>query len=98
MEMVNMALDNNGINKVIEECSELITECAKYLTFGNVEHPDGKGNLIERIEHEMADVRAALKVTSELLDLDEDAMYYRQLGKETLYMEWHSENDNEEVN
>jgi len=49
-----------GISKLTEEVGELLQLLGKLNVFPSGNHPDGKGDLKERIAEECADVRAAL--------------------------------------
>ena len=49
-----------GAFKLVEECGELLQLLGKLGAFPGGHHPDGKGDLAVRLEHECGDVLAAL--------------------------------------
>lgn len=75
-----------GIGKLIEEMGELQTELGKLIPFPQGEHPDGKGDLRQRIENEMADVRAAIFYFTETNRLDFNNERY--VRKVALFKKW----------
>jgi NTP pyrophosphatase (non-canonical NTP hydrolase) len=50
-----------GYAKLSEECGELVQMVGKIMAYPDGEHPDGKGNLDERFQDELADVSAAIE-------------------------------------
>jgi NTP pyrophosphatase (non-canonical NTP hydrolase) len=84
-----MPIAHGGIAKLIEECGELQQDLGKYLTYGMGEHPDGKGPLDKRIEDEMADVLAAMRlVIVKHEGLDTARINFRADQKYKLFLEW----------
>ena len=96
-------MDRYGLTKLMEECGELITACAKKSAFLEGEHPDGKGDLLLRIYDEIADVIAASSWVSSKItpsDLVETFKLYeekRVLLKIALYTAWHEGRDDREI-
>jgi len=87
-----MTMHNDGLTKLIEECGELITECAKKAAYPNTdEHPDGKGSMKKRMEDEIADVKAAIAFVEGQFGLDADAIWVRASKKLALYRQWHAD-------
>lgn len=100
-----MSLKHDGLVKLSEETSELIMELAEFIKqlatleqtaakktayFDTDEHPDGRGNLKERLENEMADVAAIMLYIKLKFQLDEDRMSRRMNEKIKLYQQWHN--------
>jgi len=84
-----MPIAHGGIAKLIEECGELQQVLGKFLTYGMGEHPDGKGPLDKRIEDEMADVLAAMRlvgVKHQTIDLAR--INFRAEQKLKLFLDW----------
>lgn len=76
-----------GLQKLQEECAELLVEAAKLSAFPSGEHPDGEGPLIERLNREMSDVFAILTWMTAyhpVIRFD----YARIGGKMASYSEW----------
>jgi NTP pyrophosphatase (non-canonical NTP hydrolase) len=87
-------LEKDGLVKLVEECGELIQVAAKKMTrMETDEHWDKVGSLKRRLEEEMGDVMAAIKVVSDNFDLDFDYMFNRAQEKEKLFIEWHNKPD-----
>lgn len=83
-----MTMANRGLTKLAEELAELSVEIAKLTAYPDGNHPDGKGNVIHRMEDEMADVLAALEFVSNLWNLDKLRIRSRQLRKIHKYYNW----------
>lgn len=77
-----------GIFKVLEECGELTTVLGKLGPYPDGNHPDGKGNLIRRLEDELADVIAASTYFAENNGLDLEYIKARIAMKKQTYDEW----------
>lgn len=81
----------DGLGKIQEECGELIQVAAKKSAFMDREiHPDGS-NMKARIEEEIADVKAAIRMVEINLDLDLQAIEARALKKFQIFMAWHND-------
>lgn len=79
-----------GLAKAQEETAELNVELAKLIGHeGELDHWDGKGNLMERIEHEMADTMAALLFFAEANGFNLKAMRKRTKKKFKKFKNWH---------
>jgi len=91
-----MAMDNNGLTKLTEECGELIQVAAKLQTYSELQfarnktHPDGT-ILLDRLELEIGDVIAAILFIKEKLQLDNDAIKNQSKRKLKLFKQWDSE-------
>lgn len=84
-----MTMTAAGVAKLIEECGELTQILGKKLAYWHTdEHPDGKGSLTERIEQEIADVRAAAYFVTQQLDLDQARINKRMHEKIALFQHW----------
>lgn len=83
-----MTMSNNGISKLVEESGELQQVLGKILAYGLNDHPDGKGNLLERFEEESADVMAAIIFVQGKLGADPAKVHARSLEKLSLYRKW----------
>ena len=85
-----MGLEHDGLVKLAEECGELIQAAMKKIarTGGENIHWDGS-NLKERLEDEIADVRAACFAVSRNLELDEERIADRMQYKKSLFDYWH---------
>lgn len=77
-----------GYYKLVEETSELGTELGKLGPFPDGVHPDGKGDLVERIENEIADVLAASTYFVEENAFDIPRITARVHQKLALYRQW----------
>lgn len=75
-----------GIHKVIEECGELITELGKLGPFPHGRHPDGRGDLRNRVEDELADVTAAITYFASVNNLT--ISHPRVVKKLKLFEQW----------
>lgn len=83
-----MAMSNNGLTKVIEECGELVQVAAKMIAYPDREHPDAKGDLRERLQDEIADVMASIDFVTEKLGLDLNAITMRADMKCARFAKW----------
>jgi NTP pyrophosphatase (non-canonical NTP hydrolase) len=77
-----------GGYKVMEECGELVCELAKAAPFPSGVHPDGKGDLVTRVEDEIADVLAACEYFVRTNGLNMDRIIARSQTKLAKYMQW----------
>lgn len=84
-----------GLNKLNEEAGEVVTVIGKLMAYPDGDHPDGKGNLYERLKEEMADVFAAASwvAANNLSQEEHDKFFKRVQEKHELYNKWYSEND-----
>lgn len=81
-------MENGGLNKLVEEAGEAIQVVGKILSFGLGPHPDGKGDLKERLEDELADLMAAIRLVRGKFRLDMDRMAEREDMKLRRFREW----------
>lgn len=86
-----MTMHNNGISKLIEELSELIVDLAKKQAFPTGKHPDGRGDINERIQNGMADVEAAIEFVRENLGYWKSDYEARRRAKLEQFRKWHSD-------
>lgn len=77
-----------GMYKVIEEAGELLQELGKLGPFPSGAHPDGKGNLKDRIEDELADLQAACAYFAVINKLDIQKMKARTSMKIERFNRW----------
>jgi len=85
----------NGLAKLLEELGELAQVAAKRLAyFHTAIHPDGAGDLNERMEAEMGDVLGAIGFVVERFALNADRIDLRALEKRRLFGKWHADPDN----
>jgi NTP pyrophosphatase (non-canonical NTP hydrolase) len=77
-----------GYCKVLEECGELTTVLGKLGPYPDGNHPDGKGDLIRRLEDEIADVIASTTYFAENNGLDLEYIKARLQMKKKTYAEW----------
>ena len=90
-----MTMAAKGVAKLIEECGELVQVLGKKLAWWNTEEPHWDGSdLTVRIQEEIADVRAAMTLVAQLLDLDFNAIRERLEVKHRLFLEWEALVDN----
>lgn len=90
-----MTMCADGLAKLIEECGEVIQVAAKLLAFPSGDHPDGAGNLHERLEDELGDLRAAIQFVIETHRLDgRQRVYARQVTKLDMFRRWHADPNN----
>jgi NTP pyrophosphatase (non-canonical NTP hydrolase) len=84
-----MAMDRSGLTKLTEECGELIQIAAKKSAFmDKCNHPDGKGQLNIRLEHEISDVMASINFVTESLQLNVDRINNRAARKLKRFKRW----------
>ena len=87
-----MPMPGKGLVKLSEECGELVQIAMKKLNYPDTDqHPDGKGPLIQRLEDEIADVRAASLFVENKLRLNRDRMAARELKKFIQFKKWDSD-------
>lgn len=90
-----MTMPANGLGKLIEECGELLQIAGKKLAYYHTDaHPDGKGSMRERLQDEIGDVRAAISLVTETMNLDADAIAKRAKRKLDLFRQWHADDSN----
>lgn len=90
-----MPMTANGLAKLLEELGELSQVAAKRLAyFHTSEHPDGAGNLNERMEAEMADVSAACAFVIQQFGLDGERIGNRAALKLHTFQQWHADPEN----
>lgn len=83
-------MSNGGLNKLMEECGELIQVAAKLAAYPSGVHPDGKGDLKDRMVEEMGDVMAACVFVTAKFGLDKRAVGDRTVQKVQRFVEWDS--------
>lgn len=94
-----MPMKHEGLAKLCEEIGELQLELGQLQqTIGKKlarpdtnEHWDGKGDLAQRLQDEMADVQGAICFTANKLGLDIDAMNNRSVDKLNKFLKWDKE-------
>lgn len=90
-----MTMSNNGLSKLVEECGEVLQIAGKLLAYPDGKHPDGKGNLNERLQDEMADLLAAIQFVCEAKGLDRRwAIHHREAEKLATFRAWHADPNN----
>ncbi len=90
-----MPMTANGLAKLLEELGELAQVAAKRLAYFHTStHPDGAGDLNERMEAEMADVAAACAFVQQQFGLNGRAIENRACIKLALFQRWHADQDN----
>ena len=77
-----------GIHKVTEECGELLQVLGKLGPFPSGNHPDGKGDLKDRLEEELADLQAACAYFAVINGLDTEKMKARTNHKIARFNHW----------
>lgn len=94
--MAMITKDHPGIEKLKEECAELITVLAKLSAYPDGNHPssvyDGKFFLTDHVNREIGDVYAAL----DFFVLNNDFTNTREIAKQRqdkleLFNKWHKE-------
>lgn len=79
-----------GLSKLVEEAGEVVQVIGKLMgTGGKTTHWDGKGDLKDRLEEEIADVMAACTFVVTVNKLDRDKIATRMADKLVLFHEWH---------
>lgn len=82
-------LEKDGLVKLVEECGELIQIASKKMACMETdEHWDNAGSLSERLENEIADVRAAINIVEETLNLNTVRILDRAIMKTNLFLQW----------
>jgi ribA/ribD-fused uncharacterized protein len=90
-----MTMTANGLAKLLEESSELGQVAAKRLAyFTTTVHPDGAGDLNERMEAEMGDLSAACSLVQETFSLNVAAIRRRAGMKLELFRQWQADPNN----
>lgn len=79
-----------GLAKLAEECAEVVQVIGKLAAYPGGDHPDGAGDLAERLEKEIADIRAATVYVIEANRLDMARIVGREHEKVTRFREWHA--------
>lgn len=78
-----------GLSKLIEECGEVQQVAGKVIGFGKLDrHWDGT-DLKDRLEEEIADVRAAALFVVETNGLDRARIEARVAAKLQTFRDWH---------
>lgn len=78
-----------GLAKLAEECGEVIQVIGKIIAAnGESAHWDGS-DLRERLEDEIADMRAAAAFLIEYSGLDRDRVISRATDKQAMFEHWH---------
>lgn len=78
-----------GIGKLVEEMGEVAQLLGKLIPFPDGNHPDGKGQLRERLEDEIADLYAALDYFVSENKLDFAKISFRTDEKLNRFKNWH---------
>lgn len=88
-----MPMPNKGLNKVVEECGELVQVAAKRMAYPRGKHPDEHREkpLNLRIEDEAGDVLAAVDFMVARLGLDRLRVAFRRQKKLRLFRKWDKE-------
>lgn len=86
-----MPMTHNGLSKLIEECGEVLQVAGKLLQYPEGEHPDGKGDLLLRLQAELGDLMAAMGFVVDQLGIDHEAVSVHAVGKLALFHQWASE-------
>jgi len=92
-----MPMLKKGLNKLMEECGELVQIASKKAAFIKTDvHPDGEGSMKERLEDEIGDVQAASEFVTENLNLDKERIRKRAERKLALFRIWEALPDDPE--
>lgn len=87
-----MSMPNNGLNKLIEECGELMQIAGIKLSNMDSDSAPGRDySLKASLEDEIADVAACTAFLAEKLGLDPQRMTDRAQQKLALYKRWDTE-------
>lgn len=78
----------NGIGKLVEECGEVLQLAGKAIPFPVGPHPDGQGEIKDRITLELADLIAAASYFIQTNGLDIDAIEERSKVKLQRFIDW----------
>ena len=90
-----MPMTANGLAKLLEELGELAQVAAKRLAYFHTStHPDGAGDLNDRMQKEMGDVSAACAFVVQQFGLDGEAIASRAALKLHLFQQWHADPNN----
>lgn len=91
----NMAIGSDvwpGLAKLAEECGELQQVIGKIIAYPAGEHPDGAGDLANRLRDEMGDVAAAIAFVVEANEqIKGHEVAKRQAIKSYRFACWHEE-------
>ncbi len=79
-----------GLEKLAEECGELVVELMKLKTFPSGKHPGRRKSVILTTEDECADVLAALEFFIERNKLDRKRIEARKVLKLKKFWKWWS--------
>lgn len=78
-----------GLVKMIEEAGELLQIAGKQMAFPTEDkHPDGTESMRQRLQEEIADLRAALYFVETKFELDREFMAARMLTKLRSLKKW----------
>lgn len=82
-----------GLSKLIEECGEVLQIAGKIIgRGGDPAHWDGKGDLVERLEDELGDLRAAIAFVLDVNPaLSRGAVEMRYRDKVAVFHDWHKD-------
>lgn len=85
-----MAMSNRGMNKLMEECGELIQVLAKKSAYPEGAHPSRLiGNSMDaKIEDEIGDVLAAISFVTKKLKLSDHDIQSRANAKYNVFLDW----------
>jgi NTP pyrophosphatase (non-canonical NTP hydrolase) len=88
-----MTMSNNGLNKLVEECGELVQVAGKLSAYPHPQvHPDGMGSLRARLMDECADVVAAIRFVSEKYEFAWDQEFVARCErKHRQFLMWDSD-------
>lgn len=86
-----MPMTNHGLNKLVEEYGEVLQVVGKLLAYPGGRHPDGKGELHDRLTAELADGIAASTYVANALGLDTELIERRAGKKLKIYQQWAQE-------
>ena len=90
-----MPMTANGLAKLLEELGELAQVAAKRLAYFHTStHPDGAGDLNDRMQKEMGDVSAACAFVVQQFGLSGEAIANRAAFKLHLFQQWHADPNN----
>ena len=84
-------MTNSGLNKLTEEYGEVLQIVGKLLSYPGGRHPDGKGELHDRLTAELGDAIAASTYVAEALGLNKELIEARASKKLKLYYRWAQE-------
>ncbi len=91
-------LEKDGLVKLVEECGELIQIASKKMArMDSDEHWDNAGSIRERMEDEIGDVMAAIRIVATNFGLDTARIMKRRREKEKLFLEWLIETNDAEL-